>query len=1194
MLPSRIPNRFAPGVEPRTQVLHYRIPVVGTGMSLNYASDRVPGRIAANQLRIPLKPARLPHDVEEIALEVTVDGQQFTKRFPATEPSYTYTWETPARTVSGSLPLVRSQAANVRVGYVHRAIWPRPERIDWREHKIALGVWDARRQGLGGWTLTPHHALDAVAGIMYLGDGSRRQIGAVAASSTAGWRIASEDASEIYEFDADGRHRRTLDTFTGGERLVFADDADGRLHTAGPPDAELCRVERSGEEVALLAPGSTRTTLALDESGYLRSVVDPSGGRIEVRHGPDGLLHEVVDPRGNAYRFVHDDLGRLTSEERPDGGGSVLRRTATASGFTVHRSTATGVEFVDGLERLPGGVTRRVTGCCVGGGQMTSLEQPDGGLGLSFPDGSTLELEEQPDPRFGMAAPLLKRLIRTTPSGLTGQVIVDRAAAAREGDATALATQTDTLALNGRLFLVHLDAGTRRVTHTSAAGRIATASFDVRGDLTGAESQGFAPLMVQRDAAGRFVGAASGSRQVAVRRDQRGRPVEVEFSPGRVMRMDFDEAERVVKSVGPGSRRRAYEYDAAGNMTTLTTPSGAAHRFEYGPVNRWTAYRLPTGERYEAACDADGRPALSRLPSGREVRREYDEVGRLRAIRSPEADVAFQIDTAGRLTSAVRTPTDDGGAQEVNFAYDGPLVTSGDWRGPATASVRYTYDADFRVASIRLDGRGERRLARDVDGLITAIGPFSVQCDGPGGAASAINDGRMAIIFEFDSSGRVVGRVHQVAGREFYRLHLARGAGLGVQGREEMIDGTTIARSYSHDADGQLVAVEVNGSTRERYGYDANGNRVHQESQGGAVSASFDAGDRLLSLGAVAREMDGDGHLRRRGNQTFSYGARGELLRVLTGDASSVQYTYDGLGRVVARTDASGTAQYIYNHLAPFPELLASRSPNGALTEYYFDNGGDLFALERDGAWFYVACDEVGSPRVVVDADGHVVKAIELDAFGVEVTDSNPSFDLCIGFAGGLVDPVTQLVRFGRRDYEPGAGRWTAPDPAGFHDGSNLYRYVWNNPVSFRDPSGTQGSGSPIWRQPFHHVSPEDPVFHPEPTPVDDPAFPFDTGPQQWDHPRTDTFPIAPPTPSIFEKLAGSEPRPGGEYWDPGWDWRSSPQNIAGRGAWCEWQVGVGGIGESGSPYSPMFPGSEPGSPEPAPGDGGVSWGIRF
>ena len=62
---------------------------------------------------------------------------------------------------------------------------------------------------------------------------------------------------------------------------------------------------------------------------------------------------------------------------------------------------------------------------------------------------------------------------------------------------------------------------------------------------------------------------------------------------------------------------------------------------------------------------------------------------------------------------------------------------------------------------------------------------------------------------------------------------------------------------------------------------------------------------------------------------------------------------------------------------------------------------------------------------------GAVVKALAYDSFGVPLSDIAPGFFLPFGFAGGLADPVTGLVRFGLRDYEPGdrALDGARPDP---------------------------------------------------------------------------------------------------------------------------------------------------------------------
>ncbi|MDX1610405.1 MAG: RHS repeat-associated core domain-containing protein, partial [Halofilum sp. (in: g-proteobacteria)] len=74
--------------------------------------------------------------------------------------------------------------------------------------------------------------------------------------------------------------------------------------------------------------------------------------------------------------------------------------------------------------------------------------------------------------------------------------------------------------------------------------------------------------------------------------------------------------------------------------------------------------------------------------------------------------------------------------------------------------------------------------------------------------------------------------------------------------------------------------------------------------------------------------------------------------------------------------------------------------------------------------------------------------------YGMVTTDTNPGFQP-FGFAGGIYDRHTGLVRFGARDYDPTVGRWTVKDPILFAGGSaNLYGYVLNDPVNGVDPNG--------------------------------------------------------------------------------------------------------------------------------------------
>jgi RHS repeat-associated protein len=111
--------------------------------------------------------------------------------------------------------------------------------------------------------------------------------------------------------------------------------------------------------------------------------------------------------------------------------------------------------------------------------------------------------------------------------------------------------------------------------------------------------------------------------------------------------------------------------------------------------------------------------------------------------------------------------------------------------------------------------------------------------------------------------------------------------------------------------------------------------------------------------------------------------------------------------------------------------------------------------LVKGGVTYRIVTDHLGSPRYVVNtADGRVAQQLEYDEFGNVISDSNPGFQP-FGFAGGLYDRDTRLVRFGARDYDPEIGRWLAKDPILFEgEDTNLYGYALVDPISFFDPMG--------------------------------------------------------------------------------------------------------------------------------------------
>jgi RHS repeat-associated protein len=218
-------------------------------------------------------------------------------------------------------------------------------------------------------------------------------------------------------------------------------------------------------------------------------------------------------------------------------------------------------------------------------------------------------------------------------------------------------------------------------------------------------------------------------------------------------------------------------------------------------------------------------------------------------------------------------------------------------------------------------------------------------------------------------------------------------------------------------------------------------------------AATYDAQDRQTSLGATAITVDDDGFLTQRGADHFTYTASGELAQA-TAAGQTVSYAYDAAGRRVARIQNGQRTTYLYGDRERPLLVTGIRTPDGTLTTLRYDADDLLVELERGGQRYYVGTDQVGTAKVVTRQDGTVVLTRDYDSFG-RLQGSTGTFDLPIGFAGGLDDPVTGLVRFGARDYDPATGRWTARDPLLFDGGSvNLYTYADDDPIGARDLDG--------------------------------------------------------------------------------------------------------------------------------------------
>jgi RHS repeat-associated protein len=154
---------------------------------------------------------------------------------------------------------------------------------------------------------------------------------------------------------------------------------------------------------------------------------------------------------------------------------------------------------------------------------------------------------------------------------------------------------------------------------------------------------------------------------------------------------------------------------------------------------------------------------------------------------------------------------------------------------------------------------------------------------------------------------------------------------------------------------------------------------------------------------------------------------------------------------------------------------------------------------------------------------------MDFDEFGQLSNDTDPGFQP-FGFAGGLYDAASGLVRFGARDYAADIGRWTARDPRLFDGGqANLYAYVDDDPVNAKDAEGGRGKGKVIELPKKKPKPPKQPPA-PPPPPPDKPSAPNKCSPPPPNRP-----PPPPPKLKDFKDPDGKPTEFDPYSWKDGW-----------------------------------------------------------
>ena len=310
-----------------------------------------------------------------------------------------------------------------------------------------------------------------------------------------------------------------------------------------------------------------------------------------------------------------------------------------------------------------------------------------------------------------------------------------------------------------------------------------------------------------------------------------------------------------------------------------------------------------------------------------------------------------------------------------------------------------------------------------------------------------------------------------------------------ITAKTETVEGTSQSYAYGYDTAGRLRSVTRNSTLIGYYNYDDNGMRIpnsttltFNQTDGVLSATTYDQQDRLLSTThtshSTAYEYTPNGELMKKSVTTaggtdvteYVYDFLGNLRQVTlhaTDTPTVIKYVVDGNNRRVGKKVGTTLEQaFLYDGQL---RIVAELDGGGVLVSrfVYASKSNVPDYMVQGSSTYRIISDHLGSVRLVVNAaTGLIRQRLDYDEFGnVSEEEYDANGDPVVpdpiirfqpfGFAGGLRDPQTGLVRFGARDYDPETGRWTAKDPIGLEGGSsNVYGYVSGQPISRIDPDG--------------------------------------------------------------------------------------------------------------------------------------------
>lgn len=583
----------------------------------------------------------------------------------------------------------------------------------------------------------------------------------------------------------------------------------------------------------------------------------------------------------------------------------------------------------------------------------------------------------------------------------------------------------------------------------------------------------------------------------------------------------FDNERRMTQATSPApfSFVSKSVYDANGNVVTTqrqmtNAPTWQTTSFGYSLTDKVTTVTDPVGRVTTWAFDGADRLQSVADAQGRVTQYAYDALNRISTVTDPSSTIS---DTETYTDNGLRESTKDAKNNLTQYAYDGfdrPSVTTfadsttlqfssyddnGNLLTAATRSgsaITITYDALNRLSTKAPAGQGTVTYVYDLANRLLSVSKPTVVGDPSTGTFLRAYDTAGRFYQEQYPDGKTVTHILDSNGnrtrttwpdgyyvtRAFDQLNRLTDVFLNGSGsssltyaydqlsrRSSVTMGNGASTSYAFSLNNDLAALSQNfvGSSNS---YSFSFNNVHQllgvgmsdntfvwhPSAAGTVSyGTADNVNKYPTVGAASFTYDGNKNLTSDGTWTYSYDTENHLLTAVAG-AVSASYVYDPSGRQAQKTVGAVKTRFIYDGV----DLIATYDAAGVLqNRYVYGPGMDEPAIQvtAGGVLSFFHRDFQGSIVALTNNSGVVTNKYTYSPFGESAALTGTIF----GYTGQRYDAETGLYYYKARHYSPVLGRFLQTDPIGYAGGDlNLYAYVANDPINFRDPFGLSAQDS--------------------------------------------------------------------------------------------------------------------------------------